>query len=85
MGGGVQTKGDWVATIEDITPKHLPIGLAKDMLELAPRATAGAAVMIYTDEDGDECLWFDMCGDAKRDILWALNKLQLTVLGVETD
>lgn len=68
-----------MADVTDITPKHFPIGVAKDMMELCPSAKAAVGIVV----NKDDTLWYDMCGMQRKDILWALMKLMLEVLGAE--
>lgn len=67
------------AKIHDITPPHEPISVARNMIERAPAATAGIAVLI----DPDGLIWWEMAGHAKKDILWALVKMQQELMESE--
>ncbi len=59
------------SVVADITPKHEPVGLAREMLELAPGTVAGAYVLVQ--EDG--VILFDTCGHDNRSVLWGLQKM----------
>ena len=57
--------------IADITPKHEPIAVARQMVERAPRAKAALAVLV--GEDGS--IWFDSAGHERAYVLWGLQKM----------
>lgn len=73
----VETKEPEIA---DITPEHSPVALAKTMLEEAPKATGGFYVL-FNGNDMD----YDMCGAQRKDILWALAKMQKRLLEGDFD
>ena len=55
----------------DITPSHSPVRLAREMEKRAHGVEAGLVVLT----DGNGFLWYDMAGNERRDILWALQKM----------
>ena len=71
----------------DITPAHVPVGLARDVLaqveRVGKRARALAVVFYYETEDGEPALHYESCGHEKRDVLWALENLKKKLLEEE--
>ncbi len=63
-------------SVIDITPPHLPIAVAKDMMERAPKAVAAVAALV--EEDGT--LWYDCAGYKRKDVLWALQKMIFEIM-----
>ena len=61
-----------MAEIADITPLHSPVALARDMEDAAKNATAGFYVLVNEDDS----LTYEMAGMHRKDILWALVKMQ---------
>ena len=55
----------------DITPKHEPIAVAREMVERAPGCTACLCVLVCEDDS----LWYKMAGHQRKDILWALQRM----------
>ena len=68
----------------DITPDHVPVGLARDILDRVEnegsRARALAVVFLYTTKEGEPALFYESCGHEKRDVLWALENLKKQLL-----
>ena len=60
-----------MSILADITPDHDPISLARDMVELAPKAKAGLYVLVT--EDGR--IKYDMAGHERAYIMWALQRM----------
>ncbi len=65
-----------MSEVEDITPNHEPISLAREMVERAPGAAAGLCVLVR--EDGS--VWYDMAGHQRADVLWALQRMIHTLM-----
>ncbi len=60
-----------MATIDDITPDHEPISVARDMVERAPGTKAALAVLVR--EDGS--MWYETAGHEQAYVLWALQHM----------
>ena len=60
-----------MTNLADITPKHEPIALAREMVERAPDCTACVCVLVRKNGS----IWYDMAGRQRRDILWALQRM----------
>ena len=69
-----------ISNVVDITDPAEPISLARGMVERAPGATAAVAILVR--DDGT--MWYDCCGHSRMEIVWALEKMKLQVLGEET-
>lgn len=67
--------------VADITPRHEPIGLAREMVNRAPGTKAALAVLVR--EDGS--LWYDMAGHERAYIMWALQRMVNELMRVPID
>lgn len=63
-------------SVTDITPDHSPIALAKEMLKESPDAIGGFYVLI----DKDDTLTYDMAAITRKDLLWAIKKMENLLL-----
>lgn len=63
--------------IHDITPSHNPISIARDMVDLAPSCVAGFYVLL----DKNDVLIYDGAGMKRKDLLWALERLKIELMG----
>ena len=61
-----------LAEVIDITPPHEPIGVAREMVRRAVGAKAGLYVLVHADGK----LSWSMAGHARKDILWALERMK---------
>lgn len=64
--------------MDDITPDHVPVALARDMIEVAQKEGAISAFALVGFEDG--AIWFDAAGHRQADLLWALERLKFSIL-----
>ena len=62
--------------VVDITPKHDPMGLAKEMVSRAPDAKVGIAVLIKKDGE----MWFDCCGNDAAYVVYALERMKHQIM-----
>ena len=60
-----------MAKITDITPKHYPLSLAKQMVEKAPGCTAGFCFLV----NKDNTIWYDGAGHTQETLLWVLQRM----------
>ncbi len=65
--------------ISDITPKHDPLTLARDMVRVAPGCAAGLYVLI--ERDGK--VTYDMAGHQRAFILWGLQRMMHELMSEE--
>ncbi len=75
-GCGARVRVELMSNLADITTKHKPVALAREMVERAPNCTACVCVLVR--ENGS--LWYDMAGDQRKDILWALQRMIHTLM-----
>ena len=66
-------------TVADITPEHNPLSLARDMIKLAEDPECVAGFYMVSFDDGS--MRSDGCCYKKKDLLWAIEKLKMRVLG----
>ena len=62
----------------DITPEYKVEALLRMRLKLCEERGYKAALFVAMKADGE--LDVDMCGAEKRDVLWALEQMKLTIL-----
>ena len=64
--------------MDDITPSHNPIGLARDMEKVAINTESVAGLYILIDKDGH--LKYDACGNENQQVLWALEIMKFNLM-----
>lgn len=66
--------------LPDITPHHLPVGLARQVLKKAANAKAMAVVLVLDGEDSADAIWFDCCGIRTSDVIWAVKNMEYLMM-----
>ncbi len=66
-----------IAKIHDITPEHEPVALLRSLEDDAKESIACFVVLLKKDDE----MTYDGVGVRGKDLLWALEKMRLKVLG----